>query len=59
MNIDEAIKRLTSAKERWHFFTQGKEIEAAQMGIEALKEVKHTRSISFGFAKPLLPGETK
>ncbi|MBA7664306.1 hypothetical protein ES703_72364 [subsurface metagenome] len=58
MTIDEAIGILQFQGAPEEGPTIHDFIRAKELGIEALKEVKHTRSISVGLVNPKLPGET-
>ena len=59
MTIDEAIKTLEDILTNVEPGDPPEEHDAIKLGIEALKEVKHARSISFGVVNLKLPGETK
>ena len=59
MTIDEAIIALFTFTVFPHAIYPGKQVPAAQLGIEALKRIKASRAIYEKTNPQLLPGETK
>lgn len=59
MTLDEAIKRLEQHKSYLESLHALEQVEAHQLGIEALKLLKGVRLCLPGSAAKLLPGETK
>lgn len=60
MTLDEAIQRLSEAKEREYIrYTTPELIDALNLGIEALNEIKYYRNNPITYALKLLPGETE
>jgi hypothetical protein len=59
MTIDEAIKRLTVAKEGWPLTDSENYYKALELGLEALKYIQRTRQHDLYVKPERLPGETK
>lgn len=59
MTIDEAILILEPSENRPMFLDKAVVIEAVKLGIEALKRIKHQRSLISSTYKVLLTGETE
>ena len=59
MGVVEAIKRLTEKRNREPGGDLGYDWDALNLGIEALKRVKHLRELAREENIRLLPGETK
>ena len=59
MTLDQAIELLRDEAQSPRYLHAPDKVDAFKLGIEALKEVEHARSISFGVVSLKLPGETK
>ncbi|GAI71838.1 unnamed protein product [marine sediment metagenome] len=59
MTIDEAIKILSDSYYKHTILLNGRDDEALNLGIEALKRYKLQRQLIICPSPPRLPGETK
>ncbi|MBA7592702.1 hypothetical protein ES708_34895 [subsurface metagenome] len=59
MNLDKAIEILENERKEHHSFSTDVIGQAQQLGIEALKRLKHYRVHMIGPNFKQLPGETK
>lgn len=59
MNLNKAIKRLTTMANKAWGRDDLKDANACQLGIEALKEVQHLRKADCFAVASKLPGETE
>lgn len=59
MTIKEAIKRQTTFVKKNKGYFDYEDIQAAQLGIEALKRIKDRRDLGTGWEITPLPGETE
>jgi len=59
MNLNEAITRLEQAKNWYEHHHAQEQVDAHQLGIEAMKLLQREREYHVSFAGELLPGETE